>query len=133
MMLKRVRKEDVKNDSFRMLDPLEYCLSCWTTAMHNDPDRDVGMQTMRLPAGESDAYGRDPNEADLAREIEIGTATGAMIDSLPRIQWWAIRRLRGLTNVWDFPNADLLAVGPQAQAALTEKLRRNVVTRVFFL
>lgn len=132
-MLKRVRKEEVQISTLRGPDPLEYCLSCWTTAMHNDPDRDVGMQTMRLPSGESDAYGRDPSEADLAREIEIGTATGAMIDSLPRIQWWAIRRLCGLTSVWNFPNADLLVVGPQAQAALTEKLRGNVVTRVFFL
>lgn len=129
----RVRKADVVADTAEKEDNYQYCLDCWALFMDNDPDRDLGTQRMKLMAP-SDAYGESisPDEADYRRRMEIGAATGAMIDSLSHIHRWAIYKLSSMVSVWNFPNADLLVVGPQAQIALREKLRKNILTAVLF-
>lgn len=88
---------------------------------------------MKLMA-DGDGYGESigPDEADYRRRLEIGAATGAMIDGLSHIHRWAIYRLSSMVSVWNFPNADLLIIGPAAQEALRVKLKRNILTAVLF-
>lgn len=126
----RVRASDVKRDKEEKEDKFDYCLECWMLFMDNDPDRDLGVHSIKLISA-SDAFS-DASEADYRRRLEIGAATGAMIDSLSHIHRWAIYRLCSMVSVWNFPNADLLVVGPQAQEALRTKLRRNILTAVLF-
>lgn len=128
----RVRKSDAKIEFIRKPDGLEICLDCWTSWLCSDPDRDLGVKTMRLPTGDADGYGRTTHEAQHEREMQIGAATDAMIESLSFLHRWAIYKLNGVASVWGFPNADLLIVGPAAQAALIDKLRRNVATSILF-
>lgn len=128
----RVRKEDAKRDSWVQPDPLDVCLDCWRAWMAGDGDRDLGAKTMRMLSGEADGYGIDSGEAQQQRNNEIGAATDAMIDSLSRYHQWAIYEMCGIATLWNYPNADLLVVGPAAREALTEKLRKNCGTRILF-
>lgn len=130
-MLRRVRKEDVRRDSWIEPDPLDKCLDCWKIYMSSDSDRDLKAKTMPL-MGNTDGYGRDAGEEQQARDLQIGAATDAMINSLSRYHQWAISRLTGIITLWSYPNADILIVGPEARTALTEKLKKNVCTGVFF-
>jgi hypothetical protein len=136
----RVRKQDTKAgtkveskaDAWIQPDPLETCLECWKIYLHADADRDLGMKTMRGLLGEADAYGVDPSEAQQARDLRLGAATDACIDSLKRIHMWAIYRMCSIASPWNYPNADMLVVGPEAKAELTRKLKINVATGILF-
>lgn len=131
-MLRRVRKENVKADTWVKHDPLDTCLDCWKRYMHGDPDRDLGAKTMNGLVGEEDAYGVDPAEKQQARDMRIGAATDAMIDSLKRIHIWAIYELCSIASPWHYPNADILIVGPEAMKELERKLKINVATGILF-
>lgn len=124
----RVRKDEAKVATLPKEDPLDVCLECWATWMCSDPDRDLGAKTSR--------YSRSTfltgDEAEQARKNEIGAATDAMIDGLSHLHRWAIYQMCGIATPWSFPRADILVVGPAARDALTEKLKRNVCTRLLF-
>lgn len=113
-------------------DALQTCLDCWKIYMHGDPDRDLGAKTMKGLVGEADAYGVDPSEAQQARDLRYGAATDACIDSLKRIHAWAIYEMCSIAYPWNYPNADILIVGPEAMAELTLKLKANVATGILF-
>lgn len=132
--LRRVRRDDVRAVAFTKPDGLELCLSCWKEWMANDPDRDLGMKTMRglVSDADEDSKGPDLYEAQQAADHRIGAATDAMINSLSRIHVWAIYRSCSIASVWRFPNADLLSIAAEAKELLTEKLRRNVCTATLF-
>lgn len=132
MALVRVRKQDIKIDAWVKPDPMETCLECWKMYMHGDADRDLGAKTMHGLAGDEDAYGVDPSESQQARDMRIGAATDAMIDSLKRIHIWAIYELCSIATPWKYPNADLLIVGPEAMKELERKLKINVATGILF-
>lgn len=131
-MLKRVRKEDVRQIATQESNPLDVCLDCWKNWMAGDGDKDLGAKTMRLLTGDSDGHGVDSSEAQQARDNEIGAATDAMIDSLSHLHRWAIYKLCSVSTPWSFPRADIFYVGPAAREALAEKLKRNVGTRMLF-
>lgn len=127
--LRRVKKEDAA-PSIRVTekDPLDICLDCWVDWMAGDGDKDLGAKTMHLDRSQF----LTGEEAQQARNNEIGAATDAMIDGLSMLHRWAIYTMRGLPTVWSFPRADILAVGPAAREALKLKLKWNVGTRLLF-
>lgn len=131
-MWQRAAKRKEKPVSDSAIDPVDYCLECWKAWMYGDADRDLGTKTARGMAGNSDGHGVDIHEAQQAHDTKVAEATDAMIDSLPRIQIWAIYRMCSVSTAWRFPNADILVVGPVARAALSEKLKHNVCTGIFF-
>jgi hypothetical protein len=110
------------------LEPLDICLNCWMNWLAGDSDKDLDAKTMKLSRSSS----LDSQEAQQARDNEIGAATDAMIDSLSMLHRWAIYTMCSLPTVWDFPHADLLTVGLAARDALAEKLKKNCATRVLF-
>lgn len=59
-------------------------------------------------------------------------AVETMINDLPRIQWWALRRAHGLATVWRFPETTFPEALAEAEQILTPKLLRNVATRRYF-
>lgn len=86
---------------------------------------------MRGLSGEGD-QGMDFHEAQQANDVRIAQATNAAIDSLSRLQVWAIYRACSLTTVSRFPNASLIEVAAEARAELAVKLRKNICTSVLF-
>lgn len=131
-MMRRVRKAEVKTDTFTRPDGLDYCLACWKDWMHGDADRDLGAKTMRGLEGEGDGHGVDLYEAQQQNDHRVAAATDAMIDSLSRIHVWAIYKSCSIGTAWNFPNANLILVAEEARAALTKKLKINVCTAVLF-
>ena len=119
-------------DPWTKLDPVDLCLELWRDWMAGDSDRDLGAKTMRGLAGEGDAHGVDPHEAQQASDIRIAQATNAMIDSMPRLHVWAIYRACSLTTAWRFPDASLMEVVTEARVELATKLRKNICTAVLF-
>lgn len=119
-------------DPWTKPDPVDLCLELWKSWMAGDSDRDLGAKTMRGLAGEGDAHGVDPHEAQQASDTRIAQATNAMIDSMPRLHVWAIYRACSLTTAWRFPDASLLEVVAQAREELATKLRKNICTAVLF-
>jgi hypothetical protein len=138
MSLQRVRKADavrMQQGQWQQPDGTDICLACWQDYMRCD-DRDLGISQLRLRGGEDDpnraASESDPYVAQRLADLAIGAATDAMIDSLPRLYIWAIYKAHGIGQVWNFPQADWVATLAEARAALTEKLKKNVATRVKF-
>lgn len=131
-MLKRVRKTEVRRESWAQPDPLDLCLDCWKIWLAGDSDKDLGAKGSRLLRGDGDGYGMTPDEAQQQRDNAIGAATDAMIDSLIPIHRWAIYSLCGVPTVWKYPNADLFLIGPEARESLALKLKKNVCTSVLF-
>lgn len=129
--LRRVRKADAVAQLFVKPDGLETCLACWKTWMASDPDRDLGVKTMRGLVGEGEAQ-PDIYEAQQEADDRIGAATDAMISGLDRIHAWAIYRSCSISSVWRFPNADLASVAAEARAELEKKLKANICTAVLF-
>ena len=112
--------------------PLDECLACWKTWMHDGIDRDLGAKPMGGLAGDTDGYGVDVHEQQQARDGRIAVATDAMIESLERIHIWAIYQMCSIATPWRFPNADIFVVGEEAREALTQRLKKNVCTAVLF-
>jgi hypothetical protein len=114
-------------------DGLEICLDCWKQWMSADYDRDLGAKTMSGMRGDG-AYGNgmDIYDQQQARDLEMGGATDAMIDSLKLIHKWAIYKLTSTACVWNFPRADILVIGPDAKDSLRDKLKNNCCTSVLF-
>jgi hypothetical protein len=77
----------------------------------------------------SDGEGNPQDTKDFMR---AGEAVEAMINGLPRHQWWAVRKSRGISTVWLFPTLSLERVLEEAEKILTEKMRTHIATRRFF-
>jgi hypothetical protein len=116
--------------------PTQLCLDHWREWMQRD-DRDLGAKGQSgLRSGSDDRVTDDAGAAsDAAADRasrEIAMATDAMIESLDRHHKAAIYRVCNISSVWRFPNLDFTVALPEAEAELTEKLKRNVATRAFF-
>ncbi|MDC8756248.1 hypothetical protein [Janthinobacterium fluminis] len=130
--LRRVRKADVRVDSWVKPDGLDLCLELWKAWIAHDVDRDLGTKTMRGMSGEGDGHGVDPSEAQQASDMRIASATDAMIDSMARIHIWAIYTSCSQATPWRFPNASFVDVALEARSELTRRLKNNVCTAVLF-
>ena len=135
-MLRRVKKEDFKADSWVKPDGLATCLDCWKDWMLSD-DRDLSASRMQFRGGAEDdaekvAYESNPNDEQRKADYVIGAATGAVIDDLKAVHRWAIYKKCSITTVWRFPNMDLIAAVSAAEEVLTEKLKKNIATENLF-
>jgi hypothetical protein len=74
----------------------------------------------------------DANLQDTKDFMRAGEAVETMINDLPRYQWWAIRKARGISTVWLFQNLNLLDALADAEKNLTPKMRQHIATRRFF-
>lgn len=62
-----------------------------------------------------------------------GEAVEVMINDLPRVQWWAIRKQHGVSPaVWRFPDTSMEDALEQAEATLTPKMRCHIDTARYF-
>ena len=129
-MLKRVRKADVKADTWIKPDALDTCLDCWSTWMRKR-DLDLSIRGQMSLRGDGDGYG-NADTGTARRDNEIAEATDAMIASLAAWQRWAIYRKCGITTVWSFPSLDFMVAAQEACVELEKKLRNNVATRLLF-
>lgn len=100
-----------------VVTPYENCMRIWThwAALSDCPT--------------SDGYG---NLQDSKEFMRAGEAIDMMIDSLPRHQWWAVRKSRGISTVWLFPHLSLPDVLHAVEMVLTEKMKNNIATRKYF-
>lgn len=128
--LRRVRREDTVQPAFNRPDPYAELMACWADYMRTD-DRDLGAGGMKLA---SDAEPEvNVHDAQRAADLKMGEAVNAMVESLPMLHRWAISKSQGIATAWRFPNAEFGATLLDARAALEEKLRKHVATRLYFL
>ncbi len=134
--LRRVRRDDVKADSWVKPDGLDHCLECWKVWMGRD-DTDLGMQLQKTLTGK-DSRDRDddaPGDAyamNTKMDNEVAEATDAMIRGLKTSHQWAIKNKCSVATVWNFPQLDFVAEAQDACEQLEVKLRNNTVTKPFF-
>jgi hypothetical protein len=69
---------------------------------------------------------------DVKEFMACGEAVDLMIDTLPRVQWWAIRKAWGITTVWRFPEQSFTDALVAAELILSPKMSKNVATRQYF-
>lgn len=69
---------------------------------------------------------------DAKEFMRTGEAADTMINDLPRAQWWAVRKARGIATVWRFPELSLPDAMEAAEMTLTVKMAINVDTRRYF-
>lgn len=131
-MLHRVKKEDEQRATWVRPDPVDYCLAAWKDWMGSGGQRNLGARIMGGLVGELDGHGADVHEAQHSYDMQVGAATDAMIDSLPRLHTWAIYASCRIATAWRFPNAELITTAADARAALAEKLKKNECTRNLF-
>lgn len=133
--IRRVRKEDVVIPPPIKQDGLSICLACWKLWMQSD-DRDLSAARMKLRArgaGElPEGYTSDPNEEQRRADMQIGEATGALIEDLKPAHRWAIYKGCGIASVWNFPSVDFLSCLASAHAELERKLRGHIATATQF-
>lgn len=119
-------------DPWTQPEPLDYCLECWKEWMAGGGSRNLRAATMRGLVGDEDGYGVDLHESQQSRDRRIAEATDAMIESLPRLHFWAIYKTCSIDTAWRFPNADLIDTATDARRALTGKLKNNSCTGILF-
>ncbi|MGK5049513.1 hypothetical protein ACQ4WP_26995 [Janthinobacterium sp. GB4P2] len=76
--------------------------------------------------------GGDIHPQDSKDFMKAGEAAELMINDLPRVNWWAMRKSQGIATVWIFPNHSLLDAVAEAEEILTPKMRNHIATRRFF-
>lgn len=69
---------------------------------------------------------------DVKEFMACGSAVETMIDNLPRIQWWAVRKAFGIATVWRFPEHSYEQVLEEAQRTLSQAMQRSIATRRYF-
>ena len=69
---------------------------------------------------------------DVKEFMACGTAVEAMIDNLPRMQWWAVHRAFGFATVWRFPEHSYERALEEAERILSAAMQRNIATRRYF-
>lgn len=131
-MLQRVKKQDIKTDTWVRPDPLEYCLAVWKEWMARGGHRSVGSLVMGGLASDADGHGHDLHEAQHSHDMEVAAATDAMIDSLDRVHIWAIYASCSIATAWRFPHLNLAGTAEIARDELVLKLKKNECTRNLF-
>lgn len=102
------------------------------------PDSDTGFNrvmkvwTSWMSLADRQESGGWSHPQDAKEFMRTGEATDVMINDLPRAQWWAIRKARGIATVWRFPDLSLMDQMAAAETTLTAKMLINVDTRRYF-
>lgn len=70
---------------------------------------------------------------DAKEFMRTGEAMEVMINDLPRVQWWAVRKANGVSPAaWRFPDTSMADALLSAEATLIPKMRNNIDTRRYF-
>jgi hypothetical protein len=69
---------------------------------------------------------------DVKEFMACAEAMDVLIDGLPRIQWWAVRKAHGITTVWRFPVDSFADALVAAEVNLLPKMIKNVAVRRYF-
>lgn len=72
------------------------------------------------------------NPQDVKEFMACGEAVDVMIDALPRIQWWALRKAHGIATVWRYPEDSFADAIVAAELILLPKMKKNIATRRYF-
>lgn len=91
----------------------------------------IWAQFMRLKDSKRDRS--QPLDQDGKEFIALGEAVSVMVDDLPRVQWWAVMRSRGICTVWRFSEGAFPDALADAEKALMPKMLRNLATKRYFL
>jgi hypothetical protein len=105
------------------------------TAPERDTPFNVVMETwvrwMRLP--DFPTSRGDGNLQDTKEFMVTGEAVDVMVGDLPRVQWWAIHKARGLsTAVWRFPETSIADALEDAEQKLMPKMRQHIALKRYF-
>jgi hypothetical protein len=92
----------------------------------------MGIWARWMKLKDSQSSGGDAATQDTKEFMALGEAVMVMLDGLPRIQWWAVMRSRGICTVWRFPEAAFPDALAGAEETLMPKLLKHVATRRFF-
>ena len=106
-----------EEDSFGSLTPFNQVMTIWTQW--------ITLRDRNEPGG----YAHPQDVKDFMR---VGEAVEAMVNDLPRHLWWAIRKSRGISTVWLFPNLSLMDALEEAENKLVPKMQQHIVTRRYF-
>lgn len=87
----------------------------------------IWAQFMRLKDSKPNSH--QPLDQDAKEFMALGEAVTAMLDDLPRVQWWAVMRSRGICTAWRFGEAAFPGALADAEEALTPKLKKHVATK----
>lgn len=124
-MLRRVRKEEVKGGSFHKPDPLTECLNIWVK--WSIPD-DFALQH-RERTSDND----EKDQPYVIADLRVGEAVNTMVFDLPRHYRWAIQKRCGVTTSgWNYPHLVYENVLAEAEALLTEKMKKSFATANYF-
>jgi hypothetical protein len=86
---------------------------------------------MRLKDQQNSSGGAAADQ-DTKEFMALGEAVMTMVDDLPRVQWWAVLRSRGICTVWRFPEASFPDALSMAEEIMTPKMLKNAATRRYF-
>lgn len=105
------------SDSFVEKTPFGEVMSIWT--------RWMALDDKQHSSGDS-------HPQDVKELMRCGEAVEVMVNNLPRRLWWAIRKSRGITTVWMFPNQPLHEAIIEAEEILLPKMKNHIATRRYF-
>ena len=97
--------------------PLDVCLDIWA--------RWSALSDYQITSGCA-------NEQDTKEFMQAGEAIEAMVNSLSRRKWWAIKKSKGICTAWIFNDEVFADVLQEAEALLEPKMRNHVATRRYF-
>jgi hypothetical protein len=74
----------------------------------------------------------DANQQDTKDFMRTGEAVDTMVNGLPRLELWAVRKAQGIASVWIFKEHNFMDALASAELILTPKMQINVATRRYF-
>jgi len=69
---------------------------------------------------------------DVKEFMACGEAVDVMVNDLPALERWAIRKAMGLATVWIFPDRSFPDAVVAAETILFPKMLKNVATKRYF-
>lgn len=98
--------------------PFTRCMKIWASWITLKDQRNVGGWS---------------HPQDAKEFMRTGEAVETMINDLPRVQWWAVRKAHGVAPaVWRFPETSMADALEQAENTLVPKMRNNIDCRRYF-
>lgn len=76
--------------------------------------------------------GGDANLQDTRDFMRTAEAVDVMVDDLPRVNWWAVRKSQGLCTVWRFPDSSYADALLDAERLLVPKMKNHIAVRRYF-
>ncbi len=74
----------------------------------------------------------DAPSQDTKDFMRTGEAINTMVDDLPRLNWWAVRKSRGICTAWRFPGRSYEGALMEAEEILTSKMKKHIAVRRYF-